>query len=67
LTHPDILGEGNIPDHLEFLIDRFGYLRARSIPAVDELTWSDMNLLSQQLSQLNQEDEILPPPKDHVH
>lgn len=67
LTHPDILGEGDIPDHLEFLIDRFGYLRARWIPAVDELKWSDMSLLTQQLSQLNQEDEILPPPKDHVH
>lgn len=67
LTHPDILGEGNIPDHLEFLIDRFGYLRARWIPAIDELKWSDMSLLTQQLSQLNQEDEILPPPKDHVH
>lgn len=67
LTHPDILGEGNNPDHLELLIDRFGYLRARWIPAIDELKWSDMSLLTQQLSQLNQEDEILPPPKDHVH
>ncbi|MBK7353817.1 MAG: CopD family protein [Nitrosomonas sp.] len=67
LTHPDILGEGNIPDHLEFLIDRFGYLRARWIPSVDELKWSDISLLTQQLSQLNQEGEILPPPKDHVH
>lgn len=67
LTHPDILGDGNNPDHLELLIDRFGYLRARWIPAIDELKWSDMSLLTQQLSQLNQEDEILPPPKDHVH
>ena len=25
LTHPDILGEGNIPDHMEYLIDRYGY------------------------------------------
>ncbi|SDY91956.1 putative copper resistance protein D [Nitrosomonas halophila] len=67
LTHPDILGEGNIPDHMEYLIDRYGYLRARWIPAVDESGWDDTNQLTRQLSQLNQEGEILPPPDDHVH
>ena len=67
LNYPDILGAGNIPDHLEFLIDRFGYLRARWIPAIDELAWSELSLLTQQLEQLNREGEILPPPKDHVH
>lgn len=67
LTHPDILGEGVIPEHSEFLIDRFGYLRARWIPAIDKDSWSDINLLNQQLAQLNSEKEILPPPSDHVH
>lgn len=67
LTHPDILGEGVIPEHSEFLIDRFGYLRARWIPDIDESGWKDMNSLTQQLVQLNSEKEILPPPRDHVH
>lgn len=67
LTHPDILGDGIIPEHSEFLIDRFGYLRARWIPGIDESGWEDMNYLTQQLVQLNSEKEILPPPSDHVH
>jgi len=67
LTHPDILGEGEIPNHMEFLIDRFGYLRARWIPTIDKIGWDDSNLLTNQLIQLNQEGEILPPPDDHVH
>jgi putative copper resistance protein D len=67
LTHPDILGEGVIPEHSEFLIDRFGYLRARWIPNVDESGWADINTLKQQLVQLNSEKMILPPPSDHVH
>jgi putative copper resistance protein D len=67
LTHPDILGEGVIPEHSEFLIDRFGYLRARWIPNVDESGWADISTLKQQLVQLNSEKMILPPPSDHVH
>ena len=67
LTNPDILNEGVIPEHLEFLIDRFGYLRARWIPAIDESGWADISVLTKQLVQLNSEKEILPPPSDHVH
>lgn len=67
LTHPDILGEGVIPEHLELLVDRFGYLRARWIPEIDENGWANIDVLKQQLAQLNREDEILPPPSDHVH
>ncbi len=67
LTNPDILNEGVIPEHLEFLIDRFGYLRARWIPAIDESGWADISVLTKQLVQLNSEKEILPPPGDHVH
>ena len=67
LTHPDILGEGIIPEHLEFLVDRFGYLRARWIQDRDESGWDNMDFLKQQLVQLNSEKEILPPPSDHVH
>lgn len=67
LSIPDLFGEGTRPKHMEFLIDRFGYLRARWIPNGDGPGWTDMSLLTQQIMQLNQEREILPPPGDHVH
>ncbi|MBS0182532.1 MAG: CopD family protein [Nitrospira sp.] len=67
LSIPDLFGEGTRPKHLEFLIDRFGYLRARWIPNGDGSGWTDTTLLTQQITQLNQEREILPPPGDHVH
>jgi putative copper resistance protein D len=64
---PDLFGEGRIPRHIEFLFDRYGYLRARWIPEGDGTGWTDIGLLMQQIDQLNQEREILPPPGDHVH
>ena len=67
LGRPDLLGEGAIPDHLEFLVDRFGYLRARWIPVADGNGWANMSLLMKQIVQLKQEKEILPPPDDMVH
>jgi copper resistance protein D len=67
LSIPDLFGEGTRPKHMEFLIDRFGYLRARWIPNGDGSGWADTTLLTQQITQLNQEREILPPPGDHVH
>lgn len=67
LGRPDLLGEGSVPNHLEFLIDRFGYLRARWIPVADGDGWTNINLLMQQVAQLKREKEILPPPDDHVH
>ncbi len=67
LSIPDLFGEGTRPKHMEFLIDRFGYLRSRWIPHGDGPGWTDMALLTQQITQLNQEREILPPPGDHVH
>ncbi len=67
LSIPDLFGEGTRPKHMEFLFDRFGYLRARWIPNGDGVGWTDMTLLTQQITQLNLEREILPPPGDHVH
>jgi copper resistance protein D len=67
LSLPDLFGEGTRPKHIEFLFDRFGYLRARWIPQGDGVGWTDITLLTQQITQLNQEREILPPPGDHVH
>jgi putative copper resistance protein D len=67
LGRPDLLGEGAFPTHLEFLVDRFGYLRARWIPEADGEGWTNIDLLLKQVAQLKREKEILPPPDDHVH
>ncbi|MDZ4854462.1 MAG: CopD family protein [Nitrospirota bacterium] len=67
LSNPDLAGEGTIPTHMEFLIDRYGYLRARWIPAVDGSGWTDIGELTQQIDRLNREKELRPPPDDHVH
>lgn len=67
LSNPDLAGEGTTPKHMEFLIDRYGYLRARWIPAVDGSGWSDIEELLRQIEQLNREKELRPPPDDHVH
>jgi putative copper resistance protein D len=67
IANPDLYGEGTVPKHMEFLVDRYGYLRARWIPEADGAGWTDIGLLTQQIDQLNQEKEILPPPADYVH
>jgi putative copper resistance protein D len=67
LSKPDLLGPGTLPHHMEFLVDRFGYLRARWIAEADGPGWSNTPMLMQQVAQLNREKEILPPPGDHVH
>jgi putative copper resistance protein D len=67
LSNPDLAGEGTSPKHMEFLMDRYGYLRARWIPAVDGAGWTDIGELMRQIDQLNREKEIRPPPDDHVH
>lgn len=67
LNQPDLLGAGTLPPHMAFLVDRYGYLRARWIPAADGPGWSESDMLLQQVAQLNREKEILPPPGDHVH
>jgi putative copper resistance protein D len=52
---------------MEFLIDHYGYLRARWIPEVDGAGWTDIGALMREIGQLNREGEIRPPPDDHVH
>ena len=66
LSHPDIIGRGTNPDHMEFLIDQYGYLRARWIPSVDPSGWADIDKLSQQISLLNREETEMPFPEDYV-
>lgn len=64
-----VLGEP--PPHLEFLIDRFGYARARWLPANTVDTqggdWRDMDFLLRQIDLINAEPRLLPSPDDHVH
>lgn len=67
LSNPDIIGTGKIPQHMEFLIDRYGYLRARWIPSTDESYWSDISVLTKQIKLLNQERMTLPVPDDYIY
>ncbi len=67
IANPDLFGAGEIPSHLELLVDKFGYLRGRWIPRDDNAGWSDGGLLTAQLAQLQHEPQILPPAADHVH
>ena len=66
LTHPDIIGRGSNPEHIEFLIDRYGYLRGRWIPSSDAAGWSDIDQLSQQITLLNRESAKMPFPEEFV-
>ena len=52
---------------MEFLIDRFGYIRARWIPEDEPEGWQSLERVRQQAERLNREPRIKPPPDDHVH
>jgi putative copper resistance protein D len=52
---------------MEFLIDRFGYIRARWIAEEEPEGWQSLERLRQQAERLNREPRIRPPPDDHVH
>ena len=55
-----------VPPHMEFLIDRQGYVRARWIPR-DGPGWDKMDNLFRDIDRLNQETPSAPAPDDHVH
>ena len=54
------------PTHVEFLIDRNGYLRARWIPGVGRASWTDLVVLRNEIQILDGE-AAAPPPEEHVH
>lgn len=56
-----------LPTHMEFLIDRFGYLRGRWLPEDVEPGWRDDRNLITQVEQLAREPRIKPPPDEHLH
>jgi len=55
------------PPHMEFLIDRSGYLRARWIPGGPRPGWSDIKRLLAEVQALNQEPATVAPADEHVH
>ena len=56
-----------MPTHMEFLIDRSGYLRARWIPGGTGPGWSEIKTLVAEIQALNQEPAPAAPPDEHVH
>jgi len=66
-TVPDLSGKGMFPGHIEFMTDRFGYLRACWVAQFEGFGWQSIDALTLQLTQLNREGEIMPPPGEHAH
>jgi putative copper resistance protein D len=55
-----------LPSHMEFLIDRQGYIRARWLPD-SGLRPDEMQSLIAAIEQLNQQKPAAPAPDEHVH
>jgi putative copper resistance protein D len=56
------------PTHIEFLIDRAGYLRARWTPGAGAAGgWSDLSRLKEEIERLASEPPRPPAPEGHVH
>jgi len=53
--------------HVEFLIDRFGYIRARWIPSDEAAPWATTFDVKAEVAWLASEPQILPPPDLHLH
>ncbi|HXG03525.1 MAG TPA: c-type cytochrome, partial [Candidatus Binatia bacterium] len=66
LTPDGARAAGAAPAHMEFLIDRNGYLRARWIPGQGGPGWVEATALVPQIQRLNREAPA-PPPAEHVH
>jgi len=54
------------PSHMEFLIDRQGYVRARWIPG-EGRGWSEISRLLAEVERLGKEAPRAPAPEEHVH
>ncbi|MGH7301472.1 MAG: TlpA family protein disulfide reductase, partial [Candidatus Rokuibacteriota bacterium] len=53
--------------HVEFLLDRQGYVRARWVPGTPGAGWDDLQTLVDQILLLDKETPAGPPPDEHVH
>ncbi len=54
------------PRHVEFLIDKQGYIRARWLPAEND-AWRKIDRLMSQVELLRKEKPRAPAPDEHVH
>jgi putative copper resistance protein D len=66
LDRPDSGDQHPMPDHMELLVDRFGYVRARWLPDRGA-GWDDTSRLIEQIAALAREPQVRPAPDDHVH
>jgi len=66
-TSEGALPNAAMPAHMEFLIDRSGYLRARWLPGGPQPGWSDIKVLLAEIQALSQETVVQAPPDEHVH
>lgn len=55
------------PPHVEFLLDRQGYVRARWRPGAPGAGWDDLQVLLDQVLTLDKETPAGPAPDEHVH
>lgn len=53
--------------YVEFLIDRYGYIRARWVSDEESEGWNNIDFLQKQISVLGFEKIVPPPPDDHIH
>jgi putative copper resistance protein D len=66
LSNPDPRDAAPMPEHMEMLIDRFGYIRARWVMGDGE-GWQHLEALLPQLAALAREPQVRAPPDEHVH
>jgi putative copper export protein/mono/diheme cytochrome c family protein len=66
LSDADSQDRAPVPQHMELLVDRYGYARARWLPHESE-AWRDIERLVTYIRALAAEPEVKPPPDDHVH
>jgi putative copper resistance protein D len=59
--------EASAPTHVEFLLDRQGYVRARWLPGAPGRGWDEVPNLLEQVLVLDREKPAGPPPDEHVH
>jgi putative copper resistance protein D len=66
LANLDARDAAPMPVHMEMLVDRFGYIRARWVMGDGE-GWQRLEPLLIQLAALAREPQVRPPPDEHVH
>ena len=62
-----LASRGAPPLHMEFLIDRQGYIRARWLPGAPGPGWDTLPTLVEQIQLIDKETPAGPAPDEHVH